>query len=149
MSDPDVKSLLPVNHLLQIPQGETPYLEGLCCEQCGNIFTDKRLACAACYARGSLKVKRLASTGKVLAFTVVRRSFPGIAVPYISAVVELEGGGDIKVNIINQDPDAPELKVGLDVALTFDKAPWGDEHGNDYMIYAVQPLAHTEKEIMS
>ena len=131
--------LLPVNHLLQIPDTEKPFLQGLQCSQCHKVFTDKRITCPACYSREGLEAKRLADKGHVLAFTVVRRSFPGLPVPFISAVVALEGGGDIKVNLENMDVDDTALQVGLAVELIFKQAPWGDEHGNEYLVYAVQP----------
>lgn len=139
-SESAVKSLLPVNHLLKLPESATPYLEGLACASCGYVATDKRKACPSCYARNSLAPQILDTTGKVIAFTVVRRSFPGLPVPFVSAVVALSGGGDIKVNLENIDVDSDALQVGLPVELIFKQAPWGDEHGNEYMIYAVQPI---------
>lgn len=132
------KPLLPVNPLLQLPEGGEPFLQGLECPACHRIFTDKRTVCPACYHR-ELVAKPLAGIGKVIAFTVVRRSFPGLPVPFISAIVSLDGGGDIKVNIENMDVDSAALQVGLPVEVIYKKAPWGDEHGNEYMVYAVQP----------
>ena len=132
------KPLLPVDHLLKIPENGTPFLQGLKCSSCGHVATDTRIACPACFARETLSPTTLAQTGKVLAFTVVRRSFPGLPVPFISAVIALDTGGDIKVNIENIDADNPALTVGLKVELLYKQAPWGDEQGNEYMIYAAQ-----------
>ncbi|MCP4927673.1 MAG: hypothetical protein GY918_01275 [Gammaproteobacteria bacterium] len=143
------KPLLPVNHLLQIPECGEPFLQGLKCSHCGHIATDQRIACPACFARNTLMPTPLSSLGKVLAFTVVRRSFPGLPVPFVSAVIHMKDGGDIKVNLENIDVDHQALQVGLEVELIFKQAPWGDEHGNEYMIYAAQPVdqaLHTVKE---
>ena len=134
------KPLLPVDHLIKLPENAAPFLEGQVCSQCGYVATDKRIACPACCGRDCLSPKKLSSTGKVLAFTVVRRSFPGLPVPFISAIVALDGGGDIKVNLENIDANSDAIRVGLAVELIYHKAPWGDEHGNEYMVYAVQPV---------
>jgi len=134
------KALLPVDALLQIPESGTPFLQGLKCSNCGHVAMDQRVACPACFKRDCLSPVALSQTGKVLAFTVVRRSFPGLPVPFISAVVALDEGGDIKVNLENIDADSPEVAVGLAVELIYKQAPWGDEKGNEYMVYAVQPV---------
>ena len=139
-SDTSKKTLLAVNPLLQIPETGSPFLQGLKCSNCGYVATDSRSTCPACLERDSFNRCKLSSQGKVLALTVVRRSFPGLPVPFVSAVVALDGGGDVKVNIENIDVNHPNLKVGLSVGLIFQQAPWGDEQGNEYMIYAAQPL---------
>ena len=41
----------------------------------------------------------------------MHRSFPGIEVPYVSAIVDLEGGGTIKGNLINIEPDPEKLNL--------------------------------------
>jgi uncharacterized OB-fold protein len=140
------KPLLPVDHIIKLPEDAAPFLQGQACSSCGHVSTDKRIACPACFSRDSLSPKTLSSTGKVLAFTVVRRSFPGLPVPFISAIVALDGGGDIKVNLENIDADSDAIAVGLAVEVIYHKAPWGDEHGNEYMVYAVQPADETLRE---
>ena len=47
-----------------------------------------------------MEVIKLSDNGKLHSFAVVYRSFPGIDVPYVSAIVDLEGGGTIKGNLI-------------------------------------------------
>jgi hypothetical protein len=138
-SSNDVAVLLPVNHLLRDCNTSAPFLAGLQCTQCQAVFTDRRSACARCFSRDALDEHALAPQGQIIAFTVVRRSFPGIQVPYVSAVVSLDGGGDIKVNVINIDPDSEHLCIGLPVELVFKTAPYGDQHGNQYLMYYVQP----------
>jgi uncharacterized OB-fold protein len=56
----------------------------------------------------------------------VHRSFPGIEVPYISAIVDLEGGGTVKGNLINIDPDPEKVKMGMPVEVIFKVAPTKD-----------------------
>ena len=64
-----------------------------------------REVCSKCGARGELSAERLSNEGQLYVFSIVHRSFPGIEVPYISAIVDLEGGGTVKGNLINIEPD--------------------------------------------
>jgi hypothetical protein len=47
-----------------------------------------------------MEVRELSNAGTLYTYSIVCRSFPGIEVPYISAVVDLDGGGTIKGNLI-------------------------------------------------
>ncbi len=142
MPDTLVSSLLPVVPYLKIPKDAEPYLEGLKCNHCGSIFTDKRIHCACCYSRNSLAPYTLSYTGKIHAFTVVERSFPKIKVPYVSVVVDMDGGGTIKGNLINVEPDPKKIQCGMQVEVIFEQAPYGDKEGNQYLIYLFQPVGH-------
>src|SRR5262245_31432533 len=73
-----------------------PYLEGHRCEQCSAVYLSTRAQCAKCTARDALRPVRLATRGTLYAYSIVHRSHPGIAVPYVSAIVDLDGGGTIK-----------------------------------------------------
>ena len=44
---------------------------------------------------------KLPETGKLYSYSIVHRSFPGIEVPYVSAIVDLDDGTAIKGNLIN------------------------------------------------
>ena len=55
---------------------------------------------------GTIKVdiierKPLATTGVVRSFTIIHRAAPGVPVPYVSSVVELDGGGVVKANLLD------------------------------------------------
>ncbi len=69
----------------------------------------------------------------------MHRSFPGIDVPYVSAIVDLEGGGTVKGNLINIDPDPEKVKMGMPVETVFQVAPRKDADGNEYLTYYFQP----------
>ena len=56
-----------------------------------------------------MEVIKLSETGVLHSYAIVFRSFPGIDVPYISAIVDLDGGGTIKGNLINIDPDPDNI----------------------------------------
>ena len=78
---------------------EVPYLQAQSCTSCGALFFDRRNACARCGEQQFNSV-RLAKDGHVRAFTIVHRAAPGIPTPYVSVVVELNGIGVVKANLI-------------------------------------------------
>ena len=65
---------------------------------------DRRNACGRCANREFTK-KRLGTTGVVRSFAIVHQAAPGVPVPYVSSVVDLDGGGDVKANVVNVEPD--------------------------------------------
>ena len=81
---------------LKIPDEGSPYLEGFKCSACEAVFLEKTRACQSCGKRDTIGAFRMADTGKLYNFTVVHRNFPGVPVPFISAIVDLDGGGTIK-----------------------------------------------------
>lgn len=129
----------PIVPYLKIPESGDPYLEGLRCKSCRAIFLGQRSVCSSCGARDSLEPERLANRGELYVYSIVYRSFPGIETPYISAIVDLEGGGTIKGNLIGVDPDPAKIKMGMPVELVYRIAPRKDKDGNEYMTYYVQP----------
>ena len=85
---------------------------------------------------------RLSTKGKLYSFCIVHRSFPGIDVPYISAIVDLEGGGTLKGNLINVEPDPANVEFDMPVDVVFDDALGRkDKDGNSYISYFFQPAA--------
>ena len=46
----------------------------------------------------------MADTGVVRTFTIVHRAAPGVPTPYVSVVVDLDGGGVVKANLLNVEP---------------------------------------------
>lgn len=130
---------LPVVSFLKIPDKGEPYLEGQRCTGCGAIYLGERLACSSCGARGPFEAKKLANTGTLHVYSIVHRSFPGIEVPYVSAVVDLDGGGTVKGNLIHIDPDPEKIRMGMPVEVVYQVAPRVDREGNQYLTYYFQP----------
>ena len=81
----------------------------------------------------------LANSGELYVYSIVCRSFPGIEVPYVSAIVDLDGGGTVKGNLINIDPEPEKIKMGMAVEVIYKKAPRKDAEGNEYLTYYFQP----------
>jgi uncharacterized protein len=135
-------SPLPVVPFLKIPAEGEPYLEGSVCGHCEATFLGQRLACAKCGARDKLTTKRLASRGKLHVFSIVHRSFPGVAVPYVSAVVDLDGGGSIKGNLVDIEPDPANIEFGMPIEVVFrDALGRRDSEGRAYLSYFFKPAS--------
>ena len=131
---------LPVVPWLKIPDDGDPYLEGQKCRSCGAIFLGERAICSKCGARDQLEATRLSNRGQLHVYSIVHRSFPGIEVPYVSAIVDLEGGGTVKGNLINIDPDPEKIAFGMPVDVVYkDALGRKDKDGNAYLSYFFQP----------
>jgi uncharacterized OB-fold protein len=134
------KPPLPAVDFLKIPESGNPYLEGHKCEACGAIFLGERNACSKCGTRGKISAVRLGERGKLYVYSIVHRSFPGIQVPYVSAVVDLDDGGTLKGNLIGIEPDPAKIKMGMPVRVVFkDALGRKDREGNAYLSYFFEP----------
>lgn len=142
MSEAAVEGPLPVVDWLKGAGSDDPYLEGQKCGACGAIFLGERNTCSKCGARDQMEATRLSNKGKLYSFSIVYRSFPGIDVPYISAVVDLDGGGTVKGNLIDVEPDPANIKFDMPVEVVFgDALGRKDKDGNSYISYFFRPAA--------
>jgi len=133
---------LPVVEYLKLPEDGDPYLEGHKCGDCNSIFLGEREVCSNCTARGKIEPIKLSNKGKLYSYSITFRSFPGIDVPYISAIVDLEGGGTVKGNLIDCDPDPDKIKFDMPVEVVFDDALGRkDAEGNSYISYFFKPIS--------
>ena len=103
-----------------------PHLLSHECASCGALYFDRRNACAKCGGR-DFAPRKLANDGVVRAFTIVHRAAPGVPTPYVSAVVDLDGGGTVKGNIVGIEPDPANVSLGMPVRLTTFVAGTDDE----------------------
>lgn len=82
----------------------------------------------------------LPNSGKLYSYSIVYRSFPGIDVPYISAIVDLDDGTAIKGNLINVEPEPENIEFDMPVDVVFaDALGRKDTDGNSYLSYFFQP----------
>ncbi len=132
-----MSTLVPMVDFLEIPEEGLPRLVGQRCTGCAAVFFDARCHCAACGARDAMSREIMVGHGQVHAFTIVHRSFPGIPVPYVSAVVDLDGGGTLKGNLIDADPAS--VRVGMSVETVFVEAHQADTEGRTVLTYAFRP----------
>ena len=84
---------------------------------------------------------RLSNTGRLYAYSIVHRSFPGIDVPYVSAIVDVDGGGTLKGNLIDVEPDPGAIEFDMPVEIVFgDALGRTDGEGNSYVAFFFRPV---------
>jgi uncharacterized OB-fold protein len=131
--------LKPVVSYLKYGSDGAPFLAGAKCIKCGETFLGERDVCAKCGARGAMQMKKLANTGKLYNFTIVHRNFPGVPVPFVSAIVDLDGGGTVKGNLLEIEPDPKKIKFDMPVRVVYRDAGRKDKEGNSYLSYFFVP----------
>ncbi len=133
---------LPAVDFLKIPEDGEPYLEGHKCGACGAIFLGARRVCSKCGTRDRMEAIRLSNRGRLYVYSIVYRSFPGVQTPYVSAIVDLEGGGTVKGNLIDVEPDPKKISFGMPVEVVYrDALGRKDADGNSYLSYFFRPAS--------
>jgi uncharacterized OB-fold protein len=92
------------------------------CDDCGTFRLPPTRHCYVCRSQ-AVTWEELAGTGEVYTFTVARHAFTPYladAVPYVIAVIKLDGAGDARLvsNVVDTDPAA--VHVGAKVRVVFD-----------------------------
>ena len=117
--------------------GDEPHLVAKECTACGARFFDRRNACASCSGT-EFKQAPLATEGEVRAFTIVAFAAPGVPVPFVASVVDLDGTS-VSGNIVNTEPDPEHVTLGMKVRLT--TFPIGtDDEGTEAIGFGFEPL---------
>jgi uncharacterized protein len=131
---------LPAVDYLKIPEDGDPYLEGHKCGNCGAIFLGSRSVCSKCGTRDQISTVKLSNSGKLYSYSIVHRSFPGIEVPYVSAIVDLDDGATVKGNLVGVEPDPEKIAFDMPVNVVFrDALGRKDRDGNSYLSYFFEP----------
>ena len=115
------------------------FLQGYRCEACHAVLLDYRRGCPQCAGIDTLKPCRLSDKGTVFSYTIVHRSFPGIKVPFISAVVALEGGGYLKGNLEGVSPVPESVPPNLPVVVRFEQRPAPAQPATSVLRYVFVP----------
>jgi uncharacterized OB-fold protein len=129
---------IPIVDYLVLDDG-TPHLVANSCTECGALYFDRRTACAKC-GKQSFGKKKLGTEGTVRAFTIVHRAAPGIPAPYASAIVDLEGGGVVKSNLLEIEPKPDNIKLGMPVRLTT-HVVGTDDNGTEAVAFGFAPVS--------
>ncbi|MGH9001082.1 MAG: Zn-ribbon domain-containing OB-fold protein [Acidimicrobiia bacterium] len=103
-----------------------PRLRAIACRACGARFFDRRNACSRCFG-DTFDTALLAERGSLRSFTIVHRAAPGLPTPYISAVVDLDGGGVVKANLLEVAPEPDDIELGMAVRLAIYVAGTDDD----------------------
>lgn len=106
-----------VPYVSYLQLGDDPHLVANSCSSCGALFFDRRNGCASCGST-TFGSRRLANDGILRAFTIVHRATPDVTVPYVSGIIDLDGGGVVKANVVGIDPSPDQVALGMKVKLT-------------------------------
>ena len=130
----------PANALVQLADDRAPWLRGFRCDDGGAVVSDATMCCRACGSRTPPAAVELGSTGKLFTWSVVHRSFPGVAVPFVSAIVDLDCGLTLKGTLRDVAHDV--LHAGMPVKVVFDDAGGAkDADGAPYVGFHFVPRA--------
>ncbi len=120
------------NKSVRVGEDGSHWIEGYRCGTCSAVMPVATMACRACASRVPPEAYRSPETGTLYTWSVVHRSYPGVEVPFVSAIVDLDGGLSFKGTLKGVAPDA--LKAGMTVRLVFDDAGGAvDGDGNPYV----------------
>ena len=117
---------------------DEPHLVAHESTESGALYFDRRNADAKSGQPG-FRERRLANVGTVRTFTIVHRAAPGVPTPYASVVVDLEGGGAVKANLINIEADPEHVRIGMKVRLTT-FVVGRDDNGTEAVAFAYEPV---------
>lgn len=116
---------------LPVPQPETDFywekaraheIWLMRCNGCGATYFYPRPICPRCFSRDTGWF-RSSGRGTLYAFSIVYRApTPAFEdrVPYVAAMVELEGGVRFPSNLVDVDPDPAKIHIGMAVEVVFD-----------------------------
>ena len=122
----------PGHKSIRLASDGSAYVEGFRCGACGAAFPEATMACRACASRTPPQPFRASESGKLYSWSVVHRSYPGIAVPFVSAIVDLDDGLTLKGTLRDVAIDC--LAPGMPVRMEFDNAGGAkDKDGAPYV----------------
>jgi len=117
--------------------GDDPHLVAQECTQCGARYFGRRNACANCFGT-EFRAVRIGSEGTLETFTIVAQAAPGIPVPFVSAVVDVDGTS-VRANVVNVDPTPEKVTFGMKLRLT--TFPIGtDDDGVEAVGFGYEPV---------
>jgi uncharacterized OB-fold protein len=128
---------IPLVNYLVLDDG-APHLRAQECQNCGALYYKAPIQCGSCYTKGPFAPKDLAPTGTVRAFSVVKRG--AIGEGFISTIVDFDGGGNVKGNLVNGDlHNFENNKLGAPVRLVTYTVDTDDE-GNEAVAFGFETV---------
>ena len=98
---------------VRVGENGEAWVAGMCCGCFNAVMVTAGIASRRCGSRGRPEAFCAASTGTVYSWTVVRRSYPGIRVPFVSAIIDLADKLTLKGTLREVDP--PTVHAGFPV----------------------------------
>jgi uncharacterized OB-fold protein len=123
---------------------DEPHLVAHECTGCGARYFDRRNACASCGGAGDgqFRTVEVPNEGELRAFTIVSFAAPGVPVPFVAGVIDCDGTS-VRGNVVNVEPDADHVRLGMKVRLTT-FAIGEDGEGTEAVGYGYEPIESTE-----
>ena len=134
-----IASLKPATHFLKLNEEGQPFLQGSLCKSCGHTFLGEREHCAKCLARDCMSSCQLSDKGTLYNYTIVHRSYPNITVPFVSAIVDLEGGGTVKGNLLEVGSNPKDIEYDMPIEVVFKEAIIATPAGAGYFSHFFLP----------
>jgi uncharacterized protein len=117
--------------------GDDAHLVAQECVQCGARYFGRRNACAMCSGT-EFKEARIGNEGTLTTFTIVAQAAPGVPVPFVAGVVDVDGTS-VAGNIVNVEPTPEKVTLGMKVRLT--TFPIGtDSQGVEAIGFGYEPV---------
>jgi uncharacterized protein len=105
---------------LRVDADGTAWIEAFRCGACGAVVPESSMACRRCDSRIPPSPFRAAENGRLYTWSIIERSYPGVAVPFVSAIIDLDGGPTLKGTL--RGVATADLVSGLPVQVCFDDA---------------------------
>lgn len=97
------------------------------------------MACASCGRRDAIEPVNLGTRGTLYNYTIVHRSYPGIQVPFVAAIVDLDGGGSLRGTLLEVEADPAKLERDLPVEVVFRDTGQTSPEGKPFVSYFFVP----------
>jgi uncharacterized OB-fold protein len=130
----------PATRFIRSDAAGQPFIEAWRCDTCCAKYLEERIACARCGSAVGFTSFTAAGQGAIYSYTIVHRSYPGIAVPFISVVVDLDDGLALKGNLLRVASTPVPSISGMRVQLIFAEATGvKSPEGLPYLAYFFEP----------
>lgn len=139
----DFRGFLPALPLIKIGDDGSAFVAGSHCTNCGQTVPGDRMACAACGRRDTIQKVKLGTKGTLYNYTVVHRSYPGVKVPFVSAIVDLDDGGSLRGTLLEIEPDPKKLPPDMPVEVVFRDTGQSSPDGKPFVSYYFVPAQGT------
>jgi uncharacterized protein len=128
----------PANRLIGVSANGAACVRGYRCADCGAVASELTRACRRCASRREPEPFAASQAGRLHSWSVVKRSYPGVTVPFTSAIVDLDDGLTLKGTL--KEADGAALTAGMAVNLVFDDAGGAvDAEGAPYVGFHFVP----------
>lgn len=135
----DFSGFLPAIPIIRIGDDGDAFVTGSRCDRCGATVPGHRMACAACGSRDAVAPVRLGTRGTLYNYTIVHRSYPGVKVPFVAAIVDLADGGSLRGTLLDVEPDPASLPRDLPVDVVFRDTGQTSPDGKPFVSYFFVP----------